>query len=104
MTDDSPVVRVTLTDVYSLVQGFATDLAEIKANLNLAVAALNEAGRRTDDHEARLRKIEESDPSGLSRDVDDHESRMRAVERKVYAIPAASTVVAIAALVLPFVR
>lgn len=101
--DESPAVKVTLPEIYTIVLGVAADLAEIKANLNLAVAGQNEAARQRQDHEDRLRVIEAADPSGIAADVEDHESRMRGVERKVYAIPAASTVVAVTALILPFI-
>lgn len=68
MADDDAVVRITLRDVYAVVERTASDVAEIKAHASSQVEKVN-----------------------------DHENRLRAVERKVWQLPSIATVVAVVA-------
>lgn len=87
---DGPVV-ITTRDIYDML-----------VNVKAAVDSMAPLPARVSDHEERLREIEARED--LTRRVGQMESQLGELQRKVWAIPGASAVIAAAALVLTLVR
>lgn len=71
MAEDDAVVRITLRDVYAVVERTAADVSEIKTHA-----------------------------SSQGEKVQDHETRLRAVERRVWQIPSIAGVVAVISVII----
>lgn len=87
---DGPVV-ITQRDIYDM-------LVDLKA----AVESMSSLPERVSDHESRIRDIEARED--LTRRVAGMELQLVELQRKVWAIPGASVVIAAAAIILTLVR
>ena len=76
MPETAHEIRITLRDVYDIQQEQIKTMAAMSSKLDLYI------GLNTDKEKA----------------VTDHETRIRSMERKVYALPATATIIALIGL------
>lgn len=87
---DEPAVKVTLGVIYEQLLAVRDDVRELKP-----------LPPRVEDHEARLRQIEERED--LTRRVVAMEQRIENLQRLVWALPAPALLVAVIAIALPII-
>lgn len=95
-------VTITQQQMYDL-------LLKVDRTVTAMAQAQEAQGRQLADHESRLRAIEaEEDMTSklvrLEKDIADLLEQVRGLQRKVWAIPSATAVIAAAAVVLTLVR
>lgn len=82
------------------------DMYKLLVKIDHAVASLSaqhdQQARQIADHETRIRSIEAEEDLGRRLAV--IESHVAELQRKVWAIPSAATVIALAAIVISFIR
>lgn len=88
-------IVVTTADMYEL-------LVRIDKTVSALVAQNDTQSQVLQDHESRIRAIEAEED--LSRRLAAIESHVTELQRKVWAIPSAATVIALAALIITFTR
>jgi hypothetical protein len=88
-------IVVTTEQMYQL-------LVKIDRTVTALQSAHNSQSQVIQDHEARIRAIEAEED--LSRRLAVIEGHVAELQRKVWAIPSAATVIALAALVITFTR
>ena len=101
---------VSLKDIFDKLESVRQDVGDVRSDTRVMREQLSTVTDRTIDHETRLREAERiitevnDHPLRLSlveqvtATIRDHPERMRSLEKKVWAIPGASTVIAIIAL------
>lgn len=90
MTDPFGPVQITGRDIYDA-------LIRLTASVDRLTSQSDGHGEDLRDHETRLRVVEEVRPAPRIADL---ESRIRAVEARQWPLPAASLLVALAALAI----
>ncbi|MFG1800186.1 hypothetical protein ACGFI4_08435 [Micromonospora carbonacea] len=90
MTDPLGPVTITARDIYDA-------LVRLDSTVNRLADQATGHGEDLRDHETRLRVVEEARPAPRIADL---EGRVRAVEARQWPLPAASLLVALAALAI----
>lgn len=88
-------VIVTPQAIYEL-------LLEVKETVDTGAVERRADAKRLDDHETRLREIEQRED--LARQVAELKADVRSLQRRVWAIPGASVVISGAAVVIVLIR
>lgn len=101
---------VSLRDIFEKLESVSNDVGDVRSDTRVMREQLSTVTDRTIDHETRLRVTEHiatevsNHPLRLAHvenvvsTIRDHPERMRSLEKKVWAIPGASTIIAIVAL------
>ena len=100
MVDSHGSTEITVRDLWEQMIKMGSDVTDIKQNVSNLETKLDSVIIRGEDHEKRMRELENTTTNIKSLNLAD---RITSIERKVWALPSVLSVIAFAALIVSII-